>query len=761
MSGATAASEVMAAGEETALAAPLLRDGWLWLNVAVLAATTAFYLLPGLDPALVADLGRRFGDLPMLAAALGAVVAGLRSLPDVAARRFWGLAAASLAMVAIVRLLYLVPYGSTIILFTAKVLFAVFYLCLVLAVRSRPHRPAPAGDARMRRVELGASVLFVGTLFAYYVGIPQAGSGGTGSSWASPLLYYATLDLFLLLALVRLLRAKLSDRWWWSYALLAAAILVWLGTDLYEGLIYLGLATWIGYASPLNAVWVLPVALVGMAARVGRRTPPAWLARRTPRRRAAAADPREVGILGYALILPALHLVVSLTGVLGEETARAREAVVLAALAAFLLLAHVRQRRLDADLARQRQVQAGLERQLRQAHRTEALGTLAGGIAHDFNNLLTGILGHAELMRPQLPPRSPLAADLDGIVAGADRARALTAQLLAFSRRPETTRTTADLRAAVAEVLAMLRPLPPRVLLEEDLAPVGRVRAEPSQLRQVVVNLVTNAVQAVAERGAVRVALHEALLDGEAGPGGARLAAGRYAVLEVEDNGEGMSAETLERLYDPFFTTRRLGHGAGLGLSVVHGIVATLGGAVVAESELGAGSVFRVYLPVLAVAAEKPRPAAPPPEPLPEPVPEAAPEPAPEPRRRHLLLVDDEAMVVRVLERLLAASAYRVTATTDPEEALARLAAAPGDYDLVLSDQRMPRMTGLDLARRVRQDHPELPVVLMSGYSDDLSVEQLAAAGVAAVLSKPVRSEELVGAVERVLAGAATACAAV
>jgi CheY-like chemotaxis protein len=264
---------------------------------------------------------------------------------------------------------------------------------------------------------------------------------------------------------------------------------------------------------------------------------------------------------------------------------------------------------------------------------------------------------------------------------------------------------------------------------------VGRVLADESRLHQVVLNLVSNAMQAVEEKGSVRITVEETQEDwhGATAAMTRELKPGRYATLTVSDDGQGMAAETLARMYDPFFTTKELGHGTGLGLSVVHGVVSNLDGAITVESEVGRGTTFRIHLPVHTVSdvAAEPAPAA----------------VTPAPDRIHLLLVDDERMVAEVLTRGLRKSGFEITTALDSRAALTAFLADPWAFQGLVTDQTMPGLTGMELATEVHKVRPDLPVIMLTGYSESVTPEHIAAAGIAEVLYKPVSRTDLVAAI--------------
>ena len=374
------------------------------------------------------------------------------------------------------------------------------------------------------------------------------------------------------------------------------------------------------------------------------------------------------------------------------------------------------------------------ERRLRHAQKMEAVGTLASGIAHDFNNILSAIIGYSEMALRKADPSEPLHKRLGRIHKAGMRGRNLVQLLLAFSRPGGVDRRSVPLGPLVEEALHMVTPsLPKGVRLRAEVAPdVRPVRGDPSQLHQVIMNLLTNAADAMSETpGELLVTLDR----GDAsGPGGG----GPCVRLTVSDAGRGIRAQDVERIFDPFFTTKVSGRGTGMGLAVVHGIVDSYGGRVEVDSAPGRGTQFRVYLPEDGSAA-----------------PGAAKRPTPrgvgQGRGERVLVVDDEPFLMEMLRDMLEDAGYAVTGLTGPEEALEAFRRAPGDFDLVVTDQRMPRMSGEDLADALHAVRPEAPVILCTGFGGLVSGEQAGALGFAEVVRKPLDGETLLQAVRHVL----------
>jgi hypothetical protein len=374
--------------------------------------------------------------------------------------------------------------------------------------------------------------------------------------------------------------------------------------------------------------------------------------------------------------------------------------------------------RVSAEQERQR-----LEHQLRQNERLESLGHLAGGVAHDFNNLLAVILGYCGMVAEALPGDDPAQADVDGIRKAAERGAALTRQLLIFSRLEPSRLETVDLNAVVGETHDLLKRT-----LGEDISVVTRlaadlhaVRADRSKMEQVLLNLVVNARAAMPGGGVLGI---ETRNDGDA------------VLLAVADDGHGMEPDVVRRAFEPFFTTRPKGQGTGLGLATAYGAVTDAGGSIDIESAPGAGTTVRIRLPAAAQA---------------EPAPEAARDVPPVATGESVLLVEDEDAVRQVVLRQLDSSGYRVRAAASPHEALRLFTAAPESFDVLLTDVVMPGMSGTQLASRLQEARPGLPVLFMSGYTAGPAPGGHALPRDGSLLHKPFRRTELLTALRRVL----------
>ena len=394
------------------------------------------------------------------------------------------------------------------------------------------------------------------------------------------------------------------------------------------------------------------------------------------------------------------------------------------------------------DVTSQKQAQIdkeALEAQLRQSQKMEAIGTLAGGIAHDFNNILGAILGYGELALQESAHQSALRRYLDNVMHATERAKMLVERILGFSRSGLGDREPVNVQGVIVETLDLLEAsLPPEIRLERHIdAGDAAVMGDATYLHQVAMNLCTNAIHAMEHRGGVlRVGLQLAQLHEGLTLSRGSLVPGHYVRLTVGDTGAGIEAAVVDRIFDPFFTTKQTGEGTGLGLSVVHGIVTDLGGAIRVETAPGKGTTFEIWLPV---AGEIPAPAAEADRAL---------------RRGNgeiIMIVDDERPLVELAEEIVAQVGYEPVGFNASRAALDAFRAAPHRFDAVITDEAMPELTGIELARRVREIRPAMPVILMTGYGSAELMSEAARIGVSEVLRKPLRRADLADALARVL----------
>ena len=394
------------------------------------------------------------------------------------------------------------------------------------------------------------------------------------------------------------------------------------------------------------------------------------------------------------------------------------------------------------DISAQKQAQADkehLEVQLRQSQKMEAIGTLAGGIAHDFNNILGAILGYGELAQQHSLAGTALRRYVDNVMQAAGRAKTLVDRILGFSRSGLGERVPVNVQSIIEETLELLRPsLPAGIRLVTRLeAGNTAVIGDATHLHQVAMNLCTNAMQAMEHGGVLEVIL-ERVESSERRPHlrGSALPPGPYLRLLVGDTGTGIPPEVCERMFDPFFTTKTVGEGTGLGLSLVHGIVTDLGGAIDVTTSVGAGTRFEIWLPV---SGEIGKPDA-----------EADREP-PHGTGETILIVDDESQLVSLTEELLAGLGYEPVGFGSSRAALEAFRANPQRFDLILTDEAMPDLIGTEFAREIRLVNPSIPIILMSGHGGSPLAMRAGAIGINEVLRKPLQRRDLAESLARVL----------
>ena len=382
------------------------------------------------------------------------------------------------------------------------------------------------------------------------------------------------------------------------------------------------------------------------------------------------------------------------------------------------------------------------EMQLRQAQKMEPLGRLAGGVAHDFNNLLTVILGYGQRLEERLERDADGLRELAEVTRAAERAAVLTRQLLAFSRQQVLDPRVVDLNLVVTEIDKMLRRLIGEHidLVTAVAADLGRVTADPGQIEQVLMNLVVNARDAMSEGGKLTIETANVDLDEGCARGRIDLKPGRYVMLAVSDTGCGMSPEVASRIFEPFYTTKALGHGTGLGLSTVHGIVEQSNGHIEVYSELGQGTTFKIYLPRVEAMGDAPS---------------AASRNDGDDIRgdETILLVEDEAIIRHLLREGLSQNGYNVFEAADGTQAIAICERLDRPIDLLITDVVMPLMSGPQLARRIASVRPDLPVLLISGYADQALIHQGLREPGTAFLQKPFTPNALARRVRELLDG--------
>jgi signal transduction histidine kinase/CheY-like chemotaxis protein len=376
-----------------------------------------------------------------------------------------------------------------------------------------------------------------------------------------------------------------------------------------------------------------------------------------------------------------------------------------------------------------------IEQQLRQTQKMEAIGTLAGGIAHDFNNILTSIIGYSQLGLKHCDKGSSVSRYLDRVLESSKMARDLVKQILAFSRQKERTRKPKKLATLIRETLSLMKTnLAPGVQLKKNIEFDCLVECDPSEIRQIVMNLFTNAMQAVEEEehGLLEVALKKVEFEKyESNP--LKLAPGNYAEFSVKDNGKGISKDVIKRIFDPFFTTKAPGTGTGMGLSVIHGIIKELNGDITVESEEGKGSCFKVYLPVCDKFTS-----------------DTGEDNVVVPgNSEKVLFIDDDKLIAEMIYELLKILKYDVTVSTEPLNALKLIKADPDAFDVVITDNSMPDIKGMDLAKEIKKIKPEISIILCTGFAGNITDKQIKESGIDQLILKPIREEELAAALRK------------
>jgi len=381
-----------------------------------------------------------------------------------------------------------------------------------------------------------------------------------------------------------------------------------------------------------------------------------------------------------------------------------------------------------------------LQTQLQQAQKMEAIGTLAGGIAHDFNNILAAMLGYTEMAKDDSQPGSTVKKDLEKVLEAGNRARDLVQQILAFSRQDQTETMLLQPVNIVNEVIKMLRPSIPTTIeiIQNIQAKTGSIMADPTQIHQIVMNLCTNAFHAMEETGGkLEILLKEVTLCREDLIDEPDIKDGTFIQLSIYDSGPGIAPDIKEKIFEPYFTTKGIGKGTGMGLSIVHGIVKNYGGFISFYSEPGSGTAFNIFLPVI----EKEPPAD-----------TKTAEPIPIGKER-ILFVDDEKILAEMGKDMLERLGYHVTVRNSSLEALETFQNEPDQFDIVITDQTMPGMTGADLSRRMLQIRPDISIILCTGYSTIISEEKAKSMGIKEFALKPLAKKDIAVLIRRVLDG--------
>jgi len=378
------------------------------------------------------------------------------------------------------------------------------------------------------------------------------------------------------------------------------------------------------------------------------------------------------------------------------------------------------------------------EARILQAQRMESIGTLAGGIAHDFNNILFPIIGHTEMLLEDVPENSPFRIGLNPIYTGAMRARELVKQILTFSRQDSNELKLMKMQPIIKEALKLIRStIPTTIEIIQDINPdCGVIKADPTQIHQIVMNLCTNAYHAMEEKGGeLKVSLKEVKF-GKLDLINPDMTPGVYAFLTVADTGVGMDRNITDKIFDPFFTTKEVGKGTGMGLSVVHGIATRMGGVINVYSEHGKGTEFHVCLPLTETVKEQ----------------QATNVEIPiQGGTEHILLVDDDEAILTMEKQILKRLGYRITSRTSSIEALEAFRASSDKFDIIITDMQMPDMSGDKLAREITKLRPDIPVLLCTGFSETMPEEKAQSMGITGFLFKPIVKRDLASKIRELL----------
>ncbi|MDM8535216.1 ATP-binding protein [Desulfobacterales bacterium HSG17] len=378
-----------------------------------------------------------------------------------------------------------------------------------------------------------------------------------------------------------------------------------------------------------------------------------------------------------------------------------------------------------------------LEAQLHQSQKMESIGTLAGGIAHDFNNILFPVMGYTEMLLEDTSEDDPIMDSLEQIYNGTLRAKELVQQILTFARQKDGELKLMQMQPMVKEAIKLLRSTIPTTIeikqnIQTDCKPI---KADPTQIHQIVMNLATNAYHAMEEKGGKLTIILKEIEFTEDDPIIPDITSGVYACLTIQDTGRGMNKALTQKIFEPFFTTKRQGKGTGMGLSVVHGIVKNMSGAIQVYSEPGKGTQFNIYLPVVQTRSEQLTD-------IPETIQTGS---------EHILLVDDEVTIIEMEQAMLERLGYGVTTRSSSIDALEAFRSNPDKFDLIITDMAMPNMAGDKLSVEINQIRPDIPILLCTGFSEIMSEEKAKSLGISGFLLKPIIAKALSKKIREVL----------
>jgi signal transduction histidine kinase/CheY-like chemotaxis protein len=659
-------------------------------------------------PSLAANpLVRGIHDVPLLLLTAGALEARARSAADATERRFWRLLVGSWLYWILVRILEFAfggPRGEASQLDLARdLVFLGFYVCLIFALELQPERGDDGGaHPSLRALRALSAATVAVALVAYLTLVPGALGRPRDAPGRPSYFLYALLDVYVAVRAYMRWRRVAGTRWREPYRWLTATAALWALADMWGGVAAAPQPPLVKILS--NVVFLMDHVLILCAARAFSLPivlkAPARLASREieplPARGLWGGPP-----FAFLVTLPIVQLALDTVGVLDPAQRELRETLVLLTIAVLAVLAVLYERVIGAE---SRRLTIETQERRQQAQRLEALGQLAAGIAHDFNNVMTIVLGSADFLSQGLPKESALVADVQQIKGAVRRGAEMVRRLLAFGRSDGVQEEHVNVGALVVELSRTLRRLlPETIVLEVETHHAPPARARPAAVEQILVNVVTNARDAMPKGGRLHVKVSETSLDAAVCRAQGWGAAGRFVVLAVSDDGVGMTDEVKQRLFDPFFTTKEMGRGTGLGMAMVADLVRLSRGHVDVVSAPDRGTSVTVLLPA---AGERP------------PVAETRAEPdARTGAGRTLLIVEDDPQIRRLAERTLAKRGYRVLTAADGRDGLALFDSHAAEIALVISDVVMPNLTGPELYDAVRAKSTTR-FIFTTGYSE-------------------------------------------
>ena len=716
----------------------LAADPFVRIQVVLFAATALAYFLPIFSPDQLEWYSKRWFCVPFLLPPVGATLNAWRQTRGTGEHRFWlPILVACLGWLAALVAYGLIPETSWTPAWDAAInsLYLGYYIPMLLAFAHRPWEVDTdgglRGERRLRAIGIGVFAI-AWTLYA--VVAPTLAASTADKRLVLGSLAFLVIDLAIVTRIVIVWRAAPSARWRWICGGFGVATLLLTATDFLN----VGLSRgWLDWDPPslTDLFWAIPG--MALSAAIALRTLPVPDVIR-PASTGLEQELRPIRV-GIYLVLggvsfPLIHNLLIILNLVPEADTRlqtAQLATSMAGLMALSGLAILAYRILEKQRTKMLHDRRALEAQFLQAQKMEAVGRLAGGVAHDFNNLLTAISGYTEFVLDSLPPDDVNRASLEQVQSAADRAAALTRQLLTFSRREIQKPERIDVNVVITNVENMLqRLIGEAFVIETDLDPsVGPVLADPTQIEQVLMNLTVNSRDAMPQGGGIVIATSERELGGDEAAA-AGLHPGTYVQVSVTDTGVGIPSDILPYVFEPFFTTKSRDKGTGLGLATVYGIVSQVGGAVGIDSQPGDGTTVTVCLPRASGEAT------------------LASAPSTESAQAHgrgetVLVAEDEPAVLALTRNLLERGGYKVMAASNGADALAAATRHDGRIDLLLTDLIMPGMSGRVLAERLTADRPGLRVLFMTGYTDDVAVRHGLQDGTFSVLQKPFTQASL------------------